>query len=499
MSVSASVRAAKPASAETATDGQHRQPGRRGRPVEAETMAQRRKATIAAACADLAAGLEALPLWETAGPTCDALEQCLQELLRPVHGRLEQRLLGERVAAIEAAAPLCPHGHGRMERQERQRSLEGVLGPVQYCRGYFRCRTCDHAAAVADEVLGMGPGRLTPGLSRIAAMHAVQDAFGHAARTINATLRTQLSEDAVYRTTEALGAVADAESATGTGASAPDPTQPLGANTLLVGADGTTTHTDGDWHEVKVGLVVSQGPEVATDPKTGRRHLQPHEQTFCALVGGADSFFPRLETLARQSGFDHPQLHTAQCIGDGGEWIWNRMGRFDRPGLRRIETLDYIHAAEHLWTLGGQLHGSNTPEAHGFARPLADLLKDQGADPVLLHLNGLLPGASDAEAAAINAALDYLDPHAQVGRTEYPVFAAEGLAIASGTVESSCRIVVCQRTKSSGMRWRRRGAQSVLALRCLFLTPSRWDDFFERKPCLRRPPVASLRTDDHAA
>ena len=116
-----------------------------------------------------------------------------------------------------------------------------------------------------------------------------------------------------------LGAVADAGSAAGTGAAATDPTQPLGATALLIGADGTMTHTDGDWHEVKVGLVVSQGPEMATDPKTGRPHLQPHEQTLCALVGSADDFFPRLDTLVRQSGFGHPQLQTAQCIGDGGE------------------------------------------------------------------------------------------------------------------------------------------------------------------------------------
>ena len=106
-------------------------------------------------------------------------------------------------------------------------------------------------------------------------------------------------------------------------------------------------------------------------------------------------------------------------------------------------------------------------------------MKEQGADPGLVHLGQLLPDASEADAAAIHAALDYLDPHAQPGRTEYPAFAAQGLVIASGTVESSCRTVVCQRTKSSGMGWRGRGAQSVLAL--------------------RRPPVTSPRMEDHAA
>jgi len=58
----------------------------------------------------------------------------------------------------------------------------------------------------------------------------------------------------------------------------------------------------------------------------------------------------------------------------------------------------------------------------------------------------------------------------------YPGCVAQGLGLVCGTVAFSCKTSVCQRTKSSGMRGRRRGAQSTLALRCPFLTPSRWQD-----------------------
>jgi len=160
--------------------------------------------------------------------------RCVQELLRSGPWTLgaappERTGPGHR----GRAPPLCPHGHGRIQRPEQP----GVPGPVQCCRGDFRCRTCGHAAAVADEVLGIGPGRLSPGLSRIAAMHA----FGHPARTIHDTLSAQLGKDAAYRKAKALRAVADAESATATGASAPDPTRPLGASTWRSGTDGATT------------------------------------------------------------------------------------------------------------------------------------------------------------------------------------------------------------------------------------------------------------------
>ena len=142
MSVSASARAAKPGPAEIAADGPHRQPGRRGRPVSAETAAERRKATIAAACADLGAALEALPLWEAEGPTCDALEQCLQELLRPVHGALEHRLLpglrprrcGRRRGPGHGARPAHPgplphRRHARRRRRVRPRGTDQVAEP----------------------------------------------------------------------------------------------------------------------------------------------------------------------------------------------------------------------------------------------------------------------------------------------------------------------------------------------------------------------------------
>lgn len=53
--------------------------------------------------------------------------------------------------------------------------------------------------------MGIGPGALSPALSRIAATGAVQLAFAAAASSINEALGTHLAEAEVYRTAEALG------------------------------------------------------------------------------------------------------------------------------------------------------------------------------------------------------------------------------------------------------------------------------------------------------
>lgn len=65
MSVVASGPAAKPG--EIATEDAEGPPGRDGGLRHAEGMIERRKASIAAACAELAVALESLPLWGARG------------------------------------------------------------------------------------------------------------------------------------------------------------------------------------------------------------------------------------------------------------------------------------------------------------------------------------------------------------------------------------------------------------------------------------------------
>jgi len=60
---------------------------------------------------------------------------------------------------------------------------------------------------------------------------------------------------------------------------------------------------------------------------------------------------------------------------------------------------------------------------------------------------------------------------------DYPTYRAQGLPIGSGVVESSCKHVVADRMKRTGMRWDEDGGESLLALRCLDLN-GRWDSLW---------------------
>ena len=60
-------------------------------------------------------------------------------------------------------------------------------------------------------------------------------------------------------------------------------------------------------------------------------------------------------------------------------------------------------------------------------------------------------------------------------RMNYAVLLDENLPIGSGVIEASCKTLVTQRLKRSGMRWSREGGQAILWLRSLVQS-----DRFER-------------------
>ena len=128
------------------------------------------------------------------------------------------------------------------------------------------------------------------------------------------------------------------------------------------------------------------------------------------------------------------------------------------PGLRRqpLEQAQWLEEACHALK-----HQS------GAAARLADELAAQ------LEAGSRTRGAAEALAAASG----YFAHNQE--RMNYAVFAALQLPIGSGVTEAACKSLVKQRLCASGMRWTRRGAQTVLTLRALLLSTSRWTSLWQ--------------------
>jgi hypothetical protein len=154
-------------------------------------------------------------------------------------------------------------------------------------------------------------------------------------------------------------------------------------------------------------------------------------------------------------GADHVRQLT--ILGDGAAWIWN-IATAKFPEATQI--VDLFHAREHL---------------HDLARSLEFMLGDRKDEWLAARLEDLDYGDIDGICKAARAyplegvkrdelqtALGYFENNAP--RMRYRWFRQCGLFVGSGVVEASCKSVIGQRLKQSGMHWTVNGA--IATLRC---------------------------------
>ena len=130
------------------------------------------------------------------------------------------------------------------------------------------------------------------------------------------------------------------------------------------------------------------------------------------------------------------------------------------------EAVDFYHASEHLHAAMAAAYGDGTRETQYRYETLRDTLRDEerGVDKVIRALKYLKDKHPRRD--TIRQALGYFRAHKK--RMQYAALKQRGLPIGSGVVEATCKTLVAQRLKNSGMRWSTAGAQAIL-------TPRGWD------------------------
>ena len=146
---------------------------------------------------------------------------------------------------------------------------------------------------------------------------------------------------------------------------------------------------------------------------------------------------------------------------DGASGL-EKLGRDYFPDA--VQIVDFFHAMEHLQILLEALLGEGDARA---------LRRRRHRWKALLLADGVerIIAAARREALAtgrlveVERALGYFADN--VERMRYGTFQSRGYFIGSGVIEAGCRAVIGQRCKQSGMFWSQRGAENVLALRCI--------------------------------
>ena len=210
-------------------------------------------------------------------------------------------------------------------------------------------------------------------------------------------------------------------------------------------ADGTMVHTDGEWHEVRVGTVCTTAGE-RTRKSSIARFLD------------VERFGAELWWKACQYGYGSASLKA--MIGDGSHWIWSIA---DMHFPDAVKILDWYHLAQHLSNCGNELFGEGTQESGQWAARMREIMNEGKVEEALREVEKI-PVRSQNKRRAKHELITYLSNNRD--RVDYPRYRAVGLPIGSGEVEARCKVLVQARCKQSGMRWSKSGAEQVLRVRC---------------------------------
>jgi hypothetical protein len=170
-------------------------------------------------------------------------------------------------------------------------------------------------------------------------------------------------------------------------------------------------------------------------------------------------------------------------LADGAEDNWRLMKELEQNVGQSapqtwIEIVDFYHACDHLKNACDAAWRESTPRGKAEFERLKTLLKeaDDGAEQIIRVLKYQRSHARGNKHARLTAELTYF--RNQRPRMHYAEYVRKKLPIASGVMEASCKTLVTQRLKRSGMAWTPPGGQAILTLRSL-IQSGRWQPAWE--------------------
>jgi len=350
--------------------------------------------------------------------------------------------------------------------------LVTVHGELKVSRAYYRCNRCRRSFIPYDDLLGMYD-EISPGLRPLVCLAGTLLPFEDAAKDIlRRYAGVHLSASTVLRCTEGEGERLRAQSKQGR------MVKPSQAET------GWTKPPDEGKPAAYVGL------DAFSVPMQGPGAMQAeHRMLYTALVYTPDKKHSRylvdfdLDALAEQlrsqiRACGLTDVGQLVAITDGGNGLEEALHRHLADNVTTV--LDWYHAAEHLSDFAAVRHPQDETARRAWAEQVKTILYEQGGEALLKHLHDVEfpPGTRAEVREEFRKLVGYFENNKH--RTDYPTYRAKGWDIGSGPTEAGCKIIG-ERLKGSGMRWVEAGAETIGALRALYVSgPNLWDGFWEQ-------------------
>ncbi len=324
-----------------------------------------------------------------------------------------------------------------------------TVGEVSYPRPRWRCETCGEEAYPHDEVLQFFNHHVSWPLAKVMSRLSAQLSFEEARDNLEDDYGVHFAKETVREVAETAGnrvlELEHEQRERVMNRQQPLPESDKTPEKAFVFADGTTVHTEGDWHEVRVITV-------ATENAAGN----PQERASRAEFMEPDVVGWSLLLLARTLGYQNAKQRA--FIADGAAWLWNIQRQYFSTAT---PILDWFHLSEKVHAAGNERFGLGSDEAKAWNERMETELWEGRA-------SGLLPEIrAESERSGLekmHELMTYLENNHE--HMDYPRYREMGLPIGSGQVEAQCKTLVGARCKQAGMRdWTYEGAEGILRLR----------------------------------
>jgi len=382
----------------------------------------------------------------------DAEVELRQGLMKVARHLLD---LWTQVADKKIARPGCPScGVPMRNRGLLKTEVVTTVGGVTYRRPRWRCSDCQKECYPHDTVLRFQSHGVSWAVAKVVSRLAAQiPSLDEAGKNFEEDYGVHLAKETIRQIAEAAGKTVldqeDEQRRRVMDRAVPLPESDKTPEKAYLFADGTTVHSEGDWHEIRVATVATEDAAGNPSERHSRARFMSVEQVAWTLV-----------MLARGVGYQNAKLHA--FIADGAAWLWKIQAEYF---AKAIPILDWYHLAEHVHKAANELYGQGTPAAAEWARRIKDeLWEGRVGNARSLTEQECARTRSPSKRQALQELLTYLENNQQ--HMDYPRYRALGLPIGSGQVEAQCKTLVGGRCKQAGMRnWTYAGAEALLRLR----------------------------------
>ena len=179
-----------------------------------------------------------------------------------------------------------------------------------------------------------------------------------------------------------------------------------------------------------------------------------------------------LKDELRQALDCQPNLQIVK-VADGAKDNWKFL---DQTLPKGISVLDFYHAAEHLKKAFEIIYGVKSIKATLEFKKHRSILRhdERGIEKIIQHLSYQLK--KHPKKHSLRTELNYFKNNKK--RCQYHKVSEANLPIGSGIVEATCKSLVSQRLKRSGMCWKENGGQAILTF-CALLQSKLFDTAWE--------------------